>query len=164
MGYVGSYTWQLRQHVGSELLLMPGAQVLVIDHEDRILFQQRADSGLWEFPAGAAEPGTTFRSTAARELREESGLQVEESDLIPFASLSDPAVHQITYPNGDRMHCFALCFYTRRWTGTLTADPTEVRQATFQNPAEPPEPLQPQTRAVLNLFTAYRRTNTFQAN
>lgn len=163
MGYIGSYTWRLRQHVGSELLLMPGAQVVVVDAEDRILYQRRTDSGLWELPAGAAEPGTSFRSTAARELFEESGLQVREDDLIPFASLSEPDIHTITYPNGDRMHCFALCFEAREWAGTLNPDPAEVLEAVFLPLATPPTPLQPQTRAALDLYAAYRSTNAFQA-
>ncbi|MGW1345981.1 hypothetical protein ACWCOV_33360 [Kribbella sp. NPDC002412] len=55
--YEGSYLWHLRQHVGSRLLLMPGAQVLAVDPTDRILFQRSRDTGRWELPAGAAEPG-----------------------------------------------------------------------------------------------------------
>lgn len=163
MGYVGSYTWQLRQHVGSELLLMPGAQVVVIDEQERILFQRRTDTGLWELPAGAAEPGASFRSTAAQELFEESGLRVEKDDLIPFASLSEPELHVITYPNGDRMHCFALCFEARRWTGELALAPDEVLEATFLPLAAPPAPLHPPTRSVLDLYAAYRSTGAFQA-
>jgi ADP-ribose pyrophosphatase YjhB (NUDIX family) len=163
MGYVGSYTWQLRQHVGSELLLMPGAQVVVVDDQERILFQRRTDSGLWELPAGAAELGASFRSTAAQELFEESGLRVEEDDLVPFASLSEPDLHVITYPNGDRMHCFALCFEARRWTGQLTPAADEVLEAAFLPPANPPTPLHPPTRSVLDLYAAYHATGTFQA-
>ena len=163
MNYVGSYTWQLRQRVGSELLLMPGAQVVVVDERERILFQRRRDSGLWELPAGAAEPGSSFRSTAAQELFEESGLRVREEDLVPFASLSEPDLHVITYPNGDRMHCFALCFEARRWTGTLSPSPDEVIEAVFLDPATPPGALHPPTRAVLDLYAAYRATHTFQA-
>lgn len=164
VGYVGSYIWRLRQVVGSDLLLMPGAQILVVDDDDRVLFQRRRDSGLWEFPAGAAEPGSTFRGTAASELLEESGLEVAESDLIPFASLSDPAVHLITYPNGDRLHCFALCFVTHRWTGRLKPDPAEVQDLAFRPLTDPPDPLQPQTRAVLDLYLTYRTTGVFQAH
>lgn len=163
MTYVGSHLWELRQQVGSRLLVMPGAQVLLVDDEERALFQRRRDSGLWEIPAGAAEPGSSFRDTAVRELREESGLTVAIDDLTPFASLSEPDVHVITYPNGDRLHCFALCFEARRWTGILAPSADEVLEATFLPMATPPAPLQPQTRAVLDLHRAYRATNTFQA-
>jgi ADP-ribose pyrophosphatase YjhB (NUDIX family) len=98
-----------------------------------------------------------------RELQEESGLVVREADLTAFASLSDPDVHVITYPNGDRMHCFALCFEARIWSGSLAPNPDEVLEAAFFTVASPPEPLQPQTRAVLDLYLAYRDTGVFQA-
>ncbi|MEU4604139.1 NUDIX domain-containing protein [Kribbella sp. NPDC023972] len=159
--YKGSYLWQLRQHVGSRLLLMPGAQVLVLDTAGRILFQQSRDTGLWELPAGAAEPGDTFRTTAARELHEETGLQVAEQDLVPFASLSEPDIHTLTYPNGDVLHCFAMCFEARRWTGALAADPEEVLALGFF--AEAPAELHPPTRVVLDLYAAYRASGLFQA-
>lgn len=159
--YEGSYLWEVRQQVGSRLLLMPGAQVLVVDDAERVLFQRSRDSGLWELPAGAAEPGGSFRSTAARELFEETGLEVAEEDLIPFASLSEADLHTLTYPNGDILHCFALCFEARRWAGDLVADPHEVLDLAFH--AEPPADLHPPTRVVLELYAAYRESGTFQA-
>ena len=105
----------------------------------------------------------SFRDTAVAELFEESGLRVKPDDLIPFASLSDPAVHQITYPNGDRVHCFALCFEARLWSGELRPGADEVREARFFKPGELPEPLQPQTKAVWDLYCAFRATGAFQA-
>ncbi|MFI6678249.1 NUDIX domain-containing protein [Kribbella sp. NPDC050470] len=159
--YEGSYLWELRQHVGSRLLLMPGAQVLVVDDADRMLFQRSRDTGRWELPAGAAEPGDSFRRAAARELQEETGLSVAEDDLVPFATLSEADLHTLTYPNGDVLHCFALCFEARRWTGDLTADPSEVTALAFL--AEPPEDLHPPTRLALELYDAYQATGLFQA-
>jgi len=156
-----SYLWELRQQVGPRLLLMPGAQVLVVDDAERILFQRSRDTGLWELPAGAAEPGGSFRSTAARELLEETGLEVAEADLIPFASLSEADLHTLTYPNGDVVHCFALCFQARRWTGELAPAADEVLELGFFE--EPPEDLHPPTRVVLGLYDAYRASGVFQA-
>jgi 8-oxo-dGTP pyrophosphatase MutT (NUDIX family) len=163
MGYVGSYTWQLRQLVGSRLLLMPGAQVILVDTAARILFQQRVDSSLWEIPAGAAEPGHSFAGTAVAEVREETGLVLAEEDLVAFGCLSDPAVHQLTYPNGDRMHCFAMLFEARRWSGSIEPDTAEVHAVMFADPATPPGPLQPQTKVVLNMYATFRTTGQFQA-
>jgi 8-oxo-dGTP pyrophosphatase MutT (NUDIX family) len=161
MTYEGSYLWEIRQHVGSRLLLMPGAQVLVVDPADRILFQRSRDSGLWELPAGAAEPGDSFRTTASRELSEESGLVVAEEDLVPFASLSRADLHTLTYPNGDVLQCFALCFEARRWSGSLRPSADEVFEARFFE--RPPEELHPPTRVVLELYDAYRASGVFQA-
>jgi 8-oxo-dGTP pyrophosphatase MutT (NUDIX family) len=158
---VDSYLAQLRRDVGSRLLLLPGAQVLAADADDRILFQRSRDSGLWELPAGGAEPGDSFRRTAAREFHEETGLEVAEQDLVPFASLSQPDVHTLTYPNGDIVHCFALCFEARHWTGTLQPSADEVLESGFFT--SPPGPLHPPTEVVLRLHTTYRKTGQFQA-
>jgi 8-oxo-dGTP pyrophosphatase MutT (NUDIX family) len=158
--YEGSYLWELRQQVGSRLLLMPGAQVLVVD-AGRILFQRSRDTGLWELPAGAAEPGGSFRATAARELYEETGLEVASEDLVPFASLSEADLHTLTYPNGDVLHCFALCFEARRFRGSLRPAADEVLELGFFD--EPPGELHPPTQVVLRLYDAYRATGVFQA-
>lgn len=162
MAYEGSYLWQLRQAVGRRLLLMPGAQVVVVDDRDQVLFQQRKDSGLWELPGGAAEPGMSFRETAAQELLEESGLCVQPDDLVPFGSLSESELHTITYPNGDRLQCYALLFEARQWTGQLNPGADEVTQARFFEAGDAPEPLQPQTKAVWEMYAAYRATGSFQ--
>jgi 8-oxo-dGTP pyrophosphatase MutT (NUDIX family) len=158
---VDSYLTQLRRDVGSRLLLLPGAQVLALDADDRILFQRSRDTGLWELPAGAAEPGDSFRDTAAREFAEETGLVVAPDDLIPFASLSRADLHTLTYPNGDVVQCFALCFEARRWTGALSPGADEVLEAGFFS--VPPGPPHPPTEVVLGLYAAYRESGLFQA-
>jgi 8-oxo-dGTP pyrophosphatase MutT (NUDIX family) len=158
---VDSYLTQLRRDVGSRLLLLPGAQVLAVDADDRILFQRSRDTGLWELPAGAAEPGDSFRDTAAREFAEETGLVVAPDDLIPFASLSRADLHTLTYPNGDVVQCFALCFETRHWTGTLSPGADEVLEAGFFS--VPPGPQHPPTEVALGLYAAYRESGLFQA-
>ncbi|MEV4078672.1 NUDIX domain-containing protein [Nonomuraea fuscirosea] len=157
-----SYLGLLRRDVGSRLLLVPGAQVLLIDDLDRVLFQRRSDNGVWEIPAGSCEPDQDFRGTAAAELGEETGLTVEPDDLIPFACLSDPAVHTLQYPNGDLVHAFAMCFYSRTWTGTLQKNP-EVIEHRFLPISKPPSPIHPPTMTVLDLYLAYRSSGRFQA-
>ncbi|WP_018353565.1 NUDIX domain-containing protein [Longispora albida] len=162
MGYTGSYLWQLRQHVGNQLVLMPGAQVVLVDGEGRILFQRRADTGEWDIPAGSCEENSTFASTAVTELAEETGIQVTEEALVPFGCLSDPSVHTVRYPNGDLTHCFAMLYEVRTWSGEITPEPGEVIEAAFHDPGSPPSPLQKQTGVALEMYLAYRRTGTFQ--
>ncbi len=35
------------------------------------------------------------------------------SDLEAFVCLSDPELHALRYPNGDRVHALAMCFVWR---------------------------------------------------
>lgn len=78
MTYVGSYLWKLRQAVGSDLVLMPGAMLALEDSGGRVLLTRREDDGTWCLPAGAAEPEGSFARTAIDELGEETGLEVRE--------------------------------------------------------------------------------------
>ena len=163
MAHKGSYLWNLRQLVGSQLLLVPGAQVLVLDEQGRALFQQRTDDKLWALPAGACEPGDDFTSTAIHELREESGLEVDREDLVPFGCLSDPQLHTLKYPNGDLVHAFAMCFVARHWSGRLQASPDEVLDHQFAALTSPPAPTYPPSLAVLEMYAAFTATGNFQA-
>ena len=162
MPYVGSHLWKLRQVVGTRLLLVPGAQVLLVDEDDRILLQQEVDSGRWGLPAGACEENSTFAATAVAELYEETGLEVAEADLTPFACLSDPAVHILRYPNGDVNHCFAICFEVRAWRGQLRPEAGEVSDVGFFPLDGLPAELHPPTVVVLDLHDKFRRTGNFQ--
>ncbi|UKY50068.1 NUDIX domain-containing protein [Streptomyces inhibens] len=163
MSYVGSYLWSLRQKVGTRRLLVPGAQVLLLNDAGHGLFQQRVDNGVWELPAGACEEGSDFAGTAVRELAEETGLRVERADLEAFGSLSDPDVHTLTYPNGDVTHCFALCFVARRWSGEPSPGRDEVTRMRFCALTDPPGPLHPPTAVVLEMFREFSSTGRFQA-
>ena len=49
----------------------------ILDTRGRVLLLRRADEGTWCFPKGHVEPGETLRQTAAREIREECGLECE---------------------------------------------------------------------------------------
>jgi 8-oxo-dGTP pyrophosphatase MutT (NUDIX family) len=51
LAFVGSYPWRLRQRVGSELVLMPGAMVALLREDGRVLLTRRRDTGFWCLPA-----------------------------------------------------------------------------------------------------------------
>ncbi|HUC01095.1 MAG TPA: NUDIX domain-containing protein [Solirubrobacterales bacterium] len=162
MGYAGSYLWQLRQAVGNDLILMPGAMVALLDDDGRVLMTRRTDDGTWCLPAGAAEPGGSFAQTAIDELAEETGLTVKEEDLVPFGSLSEAALHTIDYPSGDVTHCFALLFLARSWAGELELDPQEAVEAKFAELGSPPAPLHEPTAHALDLLHEFLASGRFQ--
>ena len=158
MGFEGSYLWRLRQKIGSELVVVPAAQILVIDSDDRFLLIRRSDTGWWGLPSGCAEPHSTFALTAVRELEEETGLRAEETDLEPFACSSSAG--PITYPNGDQVHGFAMCFAVRNWTGDLRPLDGEALDLSFF--AELPDQCHDEVKETLDLWQAYCRTGRFQ--
>jgi ADP-ribose pyrophosphatase YjhB (NUDIX family) len=156
-----SYLLGLRRLVGSRLLLSPAAQMVVVDADERILYERRGDNGLWGIPSGAAEPGSSFASTAVAELREEIGLIVDEADLVAFGTLSEPDLHTFTYPNGHQLQAFSLMFEVRSWTGELRPDLKETMEAVFA--AQPPGPMFAPSAAALRVYAKYRATGRFQS-
>ncbi|WP_020577310.1 NUDIX domain-containing protein [Actinopolymorpha alba] len=164
MGFEDSYLGRLRQRVGHDLLLVPGAQVLVFDDSDRLLLVRRTDTDTWGVIAGSAEEGLSFVGTALAELAEEAGLTATPADLEPFACTSNPA-DVLTYPNGDRVHAFAMCFAVRRWTGVPRPDGVESKAVAFfgTGAGELPESRHPEVDIALRLWRAYQASGTFQA-
>jgi 8-oxo-dGTP pyrophosphatase MutT (NUDIX family) len=162
MSYVGSYLWRLRQVVGNELVLMPGAMVVLRRDDGQVLLTRRADDGTWCLPAGAAEVGGSFAQTAIDELAEETGVEVLKADLVPFASLSEAEEHTIHYPNGDVTHCFAICFLATKWRGDPRPDSNEVTATRFAPLDAVPQPVHPPTARALELLRAYLDTGSFQ--
>ena len=163
MSFEGSSLWRVRQKVGNDLLLWPGATVLVEDADGRILLGLRRDNGEWAMPGGGAEEGGSFASTALAELREEVGLEADAGDLIAFASVSEPVDHLVPYANGALTHYFGIWFLLRRWEGEPAPDGTEMRELDWFDLATLPEPMMGSSSVGFELFEAWQRTGRFQA-
>jgi 8-oxo-dGTP diphosphatase len=63
----------------------PTSSAVVRDDEGRILLARRAippEEGKWDLPGGFLEEGEHPRAAVIRELREESGLEIEPLELV----------------------------------------------------------------------------------
>lgn len=87
--------------------------VALVDPDGRVLLAQRPEgksmAGLWEFPGGKVEPGETPEAALIRELREELGIDTEESCLAPLTFASHAY---------DDFHLLMPLFVCRKWQGT----------------------------------------------
>jgi 8-oxo-dGTP pyrophosphatase MutT (NUDIX family) len=162
MSFEGSSLWRVRQKVGHDLLLWPGATVLVEDPDGRVLLGLRRDNREWAMPGGGAEEGGSFAKTALDELREEVGLAADADDLIAFACVSDPNDHVVRYPGGDVTHYFGIWFVLRRWEGAPVADGEELVELGWFDRDALPEPLMHSSAVAFAHYARYLQTGVFQ--
>jgi 8-oxo-dGTP diphosphatase len=92
------------------------AAVALIDADGRVLIAKRPEgktlAGLWEFPGGKVEAKERPEVALIRELKEELGIDVEQSCLAPLTFASH------TY---DDFHLLMPLYVCRRWKGLAQA-------------------------------------------
>ena len=88
--------------------------VALIDADGRVLIAQRPEgkqlAGLWEFPGGKVDAGERPEEALIRELKEELGIDVQESCLAPFVFASHAY---------ETFHLLMPLYLCRRWSGTV---------------------------------------------
>ena len=106
--------------------LVVATSAVVVDRQERILMQKRADSGNWALPGGGMEMGESLTDSVIREVREETGYEIEVTGLV--GTYTDPR-HIIVYSDGEVRRQFNICYTARIVGGQLAAsgEPTEVR-------------------------------------
>lgn len=157
--FADSYLGQLRRSVGSQLLLTPGARVVIEDPDGKILLQKRSDFGVWGLPGGNAEPKEAIEVTAIREVLEETGLLV--ADLVPFGFASNPKQETVEFPNGDKCQFFVMNFTTRIFSGDLVMLDGESLSLRWFAPDNLPQML-PNMEASVRAFVKFRDSGQFQ--
>jgi ADP-ribose pyrophosphatase YjhB (NUDIX family) len=129
--------------------LVVATSAVITDAGGRILLQRRADSGNWALPGGGMDLTESLAGSAIREVREETGYNIEITGLV--GTYTDPR-HIIAYDDGEVRRQFNVC-YTAQITGgalTVSSESTEVR---FVSPAELDQlPMHPTQRLRLEHF------------
>ena len=133
---ISEYLRDLRAVVGPRLLLMAGVVALIKDAQGRVLLQLRADDGRWGLPAGAIDPGEAPAQALAREVWEETGLQVVPERIIGV--FGGPELLRRTYPNGDQAEYTAIVFTCRVVGGELVCRDGESADLRWFEPAAMP--------------------------
>jgi ADP-ribose pyrophosphatase YjhB (NUDIX family) len=147
---IPEFITRLRAGVGTEMLWLPGVSGVVVDDEGRLLLGQRADNLLWAVVSGILEPGEEPAVATAREVAEETGVEVE---VVALTSVSTSDV--VRYPNGDVAQYLDVCFWCRPIAGEAHVADDESLAVGWFEPDELPLDLAPTSRERIRRTLAY---------
>ena len=146
------YIKWIRSKVGHEKIIIVYAGGCIFNKNGEVLLQKRADCNKWGFPGGAIELGETPEMAAKREVKEETGLEIEVQKLIGIYTDSD-----VVYPNGDKAHSICICYEMSVVGGELSCDENETLELKYFSLDDMPELFCEQheelLRDVKNLFS-----------
>ncbi|MGI8620053.1 MAG: NUDIX domain-containing protein [Gemmatimonadaceae bacterium] len=101
--------------MGSEIpVIEAGVAFVVRDGSGQVLLHRRQEEEGWSPPSGTLRGGEKIGAGLGREIREETGLDVEMLRLV--AIHSDPA-HQVIRTTDGQLTHFITCVFTCRSAG-----------------------------------------------
>ncbi|MFB7514032.1 NUDIX hydrolase [Streptomyces sp. NPDC058740] len=112
--------------------VVPSVTVVVRDGEGRLLLIHKTDNDLWALPGGGHDIGERIGDTAVREVREETGIEVEVDNIVGL--YTDPD-HVLAYDDGEVRQQFSICFRAHPVGGSLRTS-SESKEVRWVNPAD----------------------------
>ena len=135
------YVLDLRERLGTQLLLLPSVCGLVFNDAGEILLHRRSDTGRWAVIGGGMDPGEQPADAVVRKVFEETGVRAVAERITAVYT-----VPQQTYANGDQAQYVVTVFRCRWIAGTPHAADDETLEAKFFPLDQLPE-LRPDHRA-----------------
>jgi ADP-ribose pyrophosphatase YjhB (NUDIX family) len=106
--------------------IVPAVSAIVTDEHGRMLLIRRTDNNYWSIPGGGVNPGESVSQAAAREVKEETGIDCQVTGLVGIYSNPD---HVAAYDDGEVRQEFSICFTARTLGGSIStsSESSEVR-------------------------------------
>jgi ADP-ribose pyrophosphatase YjhB (NUDIX family) len=139
------YYRKLREKIGSDLLLMPGAAAVIHNSEGHLLLQEKSE-GVWSLPAGAIEPGEAPADAIRREVLEETGLIVEPEEILGV--FGGPEFRYV-YANGDAVEYTIVLYRCAVSEDTGQIEDSETKSLAFFSEEGAPSLALPYPKSVL---------------
>ena len=123
------YIKKMRQKIGHQKIIHPAARIIIQNELGEVLFIRRKDNEKLGIPAGAFEENETIKQCIIREVKEETGIEILELELIGLSS--NPDNELVSYNNGDMIQYFTCEFYSNQFKGNIKGDAKEVSLVQF---------------------------------
>jgi len=125
----------------TEVRVSVSAVVRRRDDPKKILLMKRSDNQHWGLPGGYVEPGESVLVATLREVREETGYEIELGRLIGV--YSDPKSQVVEYGDRRRVQIVNLCFEAVAGAQGAVETPDETLELGFFGPDALPQPFVP---------------------
>ena len=120
------YIQWIRSKVGHEKIMLVHAGGCIFNSHGEVLLQRRGDCHQWGFPGETVELGETPQMAAVREVKEETGLDVEVGELIGIYTDFD-----VECRNGDKFQSILIAYELTTVGGELFCDQKETMELQY---------------------------------
>ncbi len=140
-----------QRSVGPKTTLRLGVGVVIRDDRNQILLERRSDCGWWGLPGGSLEVGETITQTAMREVKEETGLEIEIIRLVGV--YSNPEERIVRYPDRpDGLQIIDVVVEGTVRGGDLTCSEESLELRYFDSQHLPMELIPPSQQPITDVF------------
>jgi len=111
--------------------VVPSVVAIVQDDQGRVLMIYKTDNNKWALPGGGHEPGEAISDTVVREVKEETGYDVEVETIT--GTYTNPN-HRMAYDDGEVRQQFSIAFRARLVGGAprTSSESSEVEWLTAE--------------------------------
>ncbi|HEY3690137.1 MAG TPA: NUDIX domain-containing protein [Pseudonocardiaceae bacterium] len=112
--------------------IVAAVTAFVLNSQGQLLMIRRTDNDLYAIPGGGQELGESIAGTVVREVKEETGIDVEVAELIGV--YTDPR-HVIAFTDGEVRQEFSICFRAAPLGGELRTS-SESKEVLWVDPGD----------------------------
>lgn len=146
-----NYIKWMRSKVGHETIILNFVGGCIRNSQGEVLLQRRSDKNKWGFPGGAIELGESATTAVKREVKEETGLDVDVCGLIGIYT-----DYYDEYPNGDRAQTILIFLDLTPVGGILSNDADETLELRYFSLNQMPPLVNRQHEDALKDIKEYR--------
>ncbi|PKW14146.1 NUDIX domain-containing protein [Saccharopolyspora spinosa] len=113
--------------------VVPSVTAAIRNNAGEILLIHKIDNDRWAIPGGGHDAGEYITETVVREVKEETGLDVE---VLRLTGVYTNPNHVMAYDDGEVRQQFSLCFACRWIGGQPREDGSETKEVRWVSPAD----------------------------
>ncbi len=107
--------------------IVPSTTAIVLNDAGELLLVHKVDNDQWALPGGGMDPGESISQCIVREVKEETGMDVEVTGIVGIYTNPN---HVIAYDDGEVRQQCSVCFTTRLLGGTVRTS-SETKEVQF---------------------------------